>query len=102
MSFDLKINKHYKHVFKCDTFVHFRWFPEVQNIFYQGNKRKQVPSNHDQAKLESFFNCAAALMTEEVQQLALNSISDYTDLLVQPPVRAAYSKVLTLPLWLNP
>lgn len=62
-----------------------KWFPEVQNIFYQGNKRKQVPSNHDQAKLASFFNCAATLMTEQLQQLALNSIKDYTDLLVQPP-----------------
>jgi hypothetical protein len=66
--------------------VVFRWFPEVQNIFYQGNKRKQVPSNHDQDKLESFFNCAATEMTEQLQNLALHSIKDYTDLLVQPEV----------------
>ena len=64
----------------------FRWFPEVQNIFYQGNKRKQVPSNQDQEKLESFFNCAATLMTDNLQQLALLSLQDYQDLLVQPPV----------------
>ena len=63
-----------------------RWFPEVQNIFYQGNKRKQVPSNHDQEKLEAFFNCAATEMTEQLQNLALDSITDYTDLLVQPEV----------------
>jgi dynein heavy chain len=61
-----------------------RWFPEVQNIFYQGNKRKQVPSNQDQEKLESFFNCAATLMTENLQQLSLLSLQDYQDLLVQP------------------
>ena len=67
----------------------FRWFPEIQNIFYQGNKRKQVPSNHDQEKLEAFFNCAATLMTEQLQNLGLNSLSDYTDLLVQPPVRSS-------------
>lgn len=64
----------------------FRWFPEVQTIFYQGNKRKQVPSNQEQEKLESFFNCAATLMTENLQQLTLLSIDDYTDLLCQPPV----------------
>lgn len=64
----------------------FRWFPEVQTIFYQGNKRKQVPSNQEQEKLESFFNCAATLMTENLQQLTLHSIDDYTDLLCQPPV----------------
>lgn len=64
----------------------FRWFPEVQTIFYQGNKRKQVPSNQEQEKLESFFNCAATLMTDNLQQLTLLSIDDYTDLLCQPPV----------------
>ncbi|WAR10683.1 DYH7-like protein [Mya arenaria] len=61
-----------------------KWFPEVQNIFYMGNKRKQVPSNQDQEKLESFFNCAATLMTENLQQLSLLSLGDYQDLLVQP------------------
>ncbi len=61
----------------------------MQNIFYQGNKRKQVPSNHDQAKLQSFFNCAATLMTDQIQNLAFDSISDYTDLLCQPPVRTS-------------
>ncbi|XP_067686354.1 dynein axonemal heavy chain 7-like [Haliotis asinina] len=61
-----------------------KWFPEVQNIFYQGNKRKQVPSNQDQEMLESFFNCAATLMTDNLQQLTLNSLNDYTDLLWQP------------------
>ncbi|XP_052236951.1 dynein axonemal heavy chain 7-like isoform X2 [Dreissena polymorpha] len=62
-----------------------KWFPEVQNIFYQGNKRKQVPSNQDQEKLESFFNCAATLMTENLQLLTLLSLKDYQDLIVQPP-----------------
>ncbi|XP_070188303.1 dynein axonemal heavy chain 7-like isoform X3 [Littorina saxatilis] len=62
-----------------------KWFPEVQTIFYQGNKRKQVPSNQEQDKLESFFNCAATLMTNNLQQLTLNSINDYSDLLCQPP-----------------
>ncbi|XP_074662516.1 dynein axonemal heavy chain 7-like [Tubulanus polymorphus] len=61
-----------------------KWFPEVQNIFYQGNKRKQVPSNHDQNMLQCFFNCAATLMTEQLQGLVLNSMSDFTDLLSQP------------------
>ena len=59
----------------------------MQNIFYQGNKRKQVPSNQDQERLEAFFNCAATLMTEQLQNLALDSLDDFTDLLVQPKVR---------------
>ncbi|XP_033628553.1 dynein heavy chain 7, axonemal-like isoform X2 [Asterias rubens] len=62
-----------------------KWFPEVQNIYYQGNRRKLVPSNHNGRKLESFFNCAATLMTEQLQGLCLNSIDDFTDLICQPP-----------------
>ncbi|XP_053132771.1 dynein axonemal heavy chain 7 isoform X4 [Hemicordylus capensis] len=62
-----------------------KWFPEVQNIYYQGNKRKQVPTNASSAKLEAFFNCAAALMTKQLQSLALVSMQDFTDLIVQPP-----------------
>jgi len=60
------------------------WALEVQNIFYQGSKRKLVPSNQD--KLEHFFNCAATMMTQHLQSLALDSIADFVDLLVQPPV----------------
>ena len=58
----------------------------MQNIFYQGNKRKLVPSNQDQAALESFFDCAGTLMTDHLQKLVLASIQEYTDLLVRPEV----------------
>ncbi|EDO45806.1 predicted protein [Nematostella vectensis] len=61
-----------------------RWFPEVQNIYYQGNKRKQVPSNQNAKRLEAFFNSASVLMTNQLQMLALNSISDYTELFCPP------------------
>lgn len=30
-----------------------KWFPEVQNIYYQGNKRKQVPSNQNAKRIPS-------------------------------------------------
>ncbi|XP_004674896.1 PREDICTED: dynein heavy chain 7, axonemal [Condylura cristata] len=60
------------------------WFPEVQNIYYQGNKKKQLPTGDSSAKLESFFNCAATLMTLQLQNLALVSMQDFTDLIAQP------------------
>ncbi|XP_078260700.1 dynein axonemal heavy chain 7 [Rhinoraja longicauda] len=62
-----------------------KWFPEVQNIYYLGSKRKQVPSGTDTATLLSFFNCVATLMTSQLQSLTLNSIQDYTDLIVHSP-----------------
>jgi len=61
-----------------------RWAAEVQNIFYQGNKRKLFPVNQD--ALRHFFNCAATLMTRQLQNLALDSVADFIDLLIQPPV----------------
>jgi hypothetical protein len=64
----------------------YRWVPEVQNILYQGNKRKLVPSNRDQIKLEHFFQCAGTMMTQQLQNLALDSAADFIDLLIQPPV----------------
>lgn len=62
----------------------------MQNIYYQGNKRKQVPTNASSAQLEAFFNCAAALMTQQLQSLALHSMEDFTDLIVQPKVRRIF------------
>ncbi|XP_043848111.1 dynein axonemal heavy chain 7 [Dromiciops gliroides] len=61
------------------------WFPEVQNIYYQGNKKRQLPTGGSSAKLEAFFNCAATLMTIQLQNLALDSMQDFTDLIVQRP-----------------
>ena len=64
----------------------YRWFPEVQNIYYQGNKRKLVPSNQNSQRLEAFFSAASVLMTNQLQSLALLSIEDYTKLFCPPEV----------------
>lgn len=58
----------------------------MQNIYYQGNKKKLLPTGESSAKMESFFNCAATLMTLQLQELALVSMQDFTDLIAQPPV----------------
>ena len=67
-----------------------RWAPEVQNVFYQGNKRKLVPSSQNRRKLEHFFNCVSTLMSRQLQTLALDSASDFIDLLIPAPVMFAY------------
>ncbi|NXY69389.1 DYH7 protein, partial [Glareola pratincola] len=77
-------NEVIKEIGKSKAILSKKWFPEVQKIFYQGNKRKQVPSNASITKLESFFSCAATLMTRQLQHLLLHSIQDFTDLIVQP------------------
>ncbi|XP_046303228.1 dynein axonemal heavy chain 7 isoform X2 [Marmota monax] len=74
-----------KHLESAKETLFKMWFPEVQNIYYQGNKKKQLPTSDNSAKLESFFNCAATLMTLQLQDLTLASMQDFTDLIVQPP-----------------
>ncbi|KAM9385734.1 dynein axonemal heavy chain 7 [Pholidichthys leucotaenia] len=59
------------------------WIPEVQNIYYQGCKRKMVPPDSNMTKLQSFFNCAAVLMTSQLQNLVIDSLRDYTSLILQ-------------------
>nr|CAH8829193.1 unnamed protein product [Trichobilharzia regenti] len=63
-----------------------KWLNEIQNIFYQGNKRKLVPTHDEPAKLEAYYRCAATLMTENLQNLGLSSMSDYKDLVCHPPI----------------
>ncbi|XP_028924869.1 dynein heavy chain 7, axonemal isoform X3 [Ornithorhynchus anatinus] len=74
-----------KHMESAKEILLKTWFPEVQNIYYQGNKRKLLPTNAGGVKLEAFFNCAAALMTAQLQALGLSSLQDFTDLIAQPP-----------------
>lgn len=63
----------------------------MQNIYYQGNKKKQLPTGDSSAKLESFFNCAATLMTLQLQDLTLVSMQDFADLIAQHPVSMVQS-----------
>lgn len=65
-----------------------RWIPEVQQICCLGSKRKLIPSNSSVARLQSFYNCLATLMSFQLQSLALESIQDYTHLIAQDPVRS--------------
>ncbi|KAJ8410629.1 hypothetical protein AAFF_G00195330 [Aldrovandia affinis] len=60
-----------------------KWFLDIQQIYYVGNKSKLLPSMHTPCKLQSFFNCAANLMTQQLQDLALESIYDYNRLLIK-------------------
>lgn len=55
----------------------------MHNIYYQECRNKSVPASRDVAKLLSFFNCMAALMTAQLQNLALDSVKDYTNLISQ-------------------
>ncbi|KAM3608317.1 uncharacterized protein V6R79_023014 [Siganus canaliculatus] len=58
--------------------LHSSWIPEVQNIYWQGHRQKLVPSTSNMTTVLTFFNCAAVLMTSQLQSLALTSMRDYS------------------------
>ncbi|TPP57810.1 Dynein heavy chain [Fasciola gigantica] len=74
-----------KHIEAAKERLLKKWLNEVQNIFYQGNKKKLIPSNDGSGKLEAYYRCAATLMTENLQNLGLASMLDYKNLVCRPP-----------------
>uniref|UniRef100_A0A8D0ADE4 Dynein axonemal heavy chain 7 n=1 Tax=Sander lucioperca TaxID=283035 RepID=A0A8D0ADE4_SANLU len=74
-----------RHVGNAREILLKTWLPEVHNIYYQGCKYELVPASRNMAKLLSFFNCVATLMTSQLQNLAIDSIRDYTHLISQDP-----------------
>ncbi|XP_052421590.1 dynein axonemal heavy chain 7 [Carassius gibelio] len=74
-----------KHIEYATGILLKKWIPEVQQICCLSSKRKLIPSNSSVARLQSFYNCLATLMTYQLQSLALESIQDYTHLIAQDP-----------------
>ncbi|XP_075248722.1 dynein axonemal heavy chain 7-like isoform X2 [Convolutriloba macropyga] len=75
----------YKHIDTAKDELLKKWFPEIQNIFYKGNKQKWVPNSQNPKKLEKYFNCASTLMTQNLQHLGLQSIEEYTTIISGDP-----------------
>ncbi|KAM9347669.1 dynein axonemal heavy chain 7 [Symphorus nematophorus] len=74
-----------RHVNNARRILLKNWVAEVQSLYYQGCRHKLVPAASNMPKLLSFFNCAATLMTSQLQNLALDSMRDYTQLISQEP-----------------
>ncbi|XP_067459187.1 dynein axonemal heavy chain 7 [Thunnus thynnus] len=74
-----------RHVDNARAILLHKWIPEVQQIYSSGSRRKQVPTISNMAKLQSFYNCVATLMTYQLQNLAIDSMRDYTHLISQDP-----------------
>ena len=63
-----------------------RWLGEVHINYHQAYTRRLVPSNSVSSR-QAYFNCAAALMTSQLQSLVLDSMTDYTAFISCDPVR---------------
>lgn len=57
----------------------------MHGIFFQGNKRKQIPTD----RLGQFFEAVSVLMSSQLRELSLNSIADYLEMFCPTPGRSA-------------
>ncbi|KAI5107507.1 dynein heavy chain 7, axonemal isoform X1 [Silurus meridionalis] len=74
-----------RHMESAEDVLLKKWVAEVQQIYYQGSKRRLVPRITNPSQLQSFFNCVSALMSSQLQTLALESIHEYTRLISPEP-----------------
>lgn len=57
----------------------------MHGIFFQGNKKKQIPTD----RLDRFFEAVSVLMSSQLRELSLNSIAAYLDMFCPNPENSA-------------
>lgn len=57
----------------------------MHGIFFQGNKKKQIPTD----RLERFFEAVSVLMSSQLRELSLNSIAAYLEMFCPNPESSA-------------
>lgn len=73
-----------KQMEECIDHLENRWLNEVHRIFMKASRQGLVPKLEDTVKHKDFFDCVSVLMTAQVQQMTLDSLQDFIDLLIQP------------------
>lgn len=56
-----------------------KWCDAIQSILNRGVKKKYLPDVTKQRIIRRFFDCVAALMTQNLQDIAMRSLMKYTD-----------------------
>lgn len=62
---------------KTRTMLQDKWYGEIQDILIRGNKRRLLPDVRKPKMLGRFFNCVAALMTQQLEDLCIKSIEGF-------------------------
>lgn len=56
-----------------------KWYDSIQNTLHRAMRRKTIPDGTKPKSLRRFFNCIAALMTQNLQDIAIRSLTKFTD-----------------------
>lgn len=55
------------------------WIGEIHNILLKAKQRDLLPDVRNTKLIKRFYNCVAALMTQQLEDMCVRSINTYVD-----------------------
>lgn len=55
------------------------WFSDIQEILVEGKKKNIIPDMRRTTLLRRFYNCLAALMTQQLEDICIRSLKAFAD-----------------------
>lgn len=55
------------------------WFRDIQEILVIANKQKIIPDIRRTTLIRRFYNCLAALMTQQLEDICIRSLKAFAD-----------------------
>lgn len=56
-----------------------KWYDFIQVILNRAIRNKTMPDCSKEKTIRHFFNCVASLMTQNLQDIAIRSLTKFTD-----------------------
>lgn len=68
-----------KHIDDMKEILSIKWYETLKSIIANAIKRKWIPDIARPRSLSRFFNCVAAQMTQNLQDIAVRSLLKFTE-----------------------
>lgn len=56
-----------------------QWYGEIHTTLLRASKRNQIPDIRRMTLVKRFFNCVAALMTQQLEDICIRSLKAFAD-----------------------
>ncbi|EDW55574.1 GM17246 [Drosophila sechellia] len=67
------------HIDNGKTLLEENWYGEIHSSLLKASKRGQLPDIRRFTLVKRFFNCVAALMTQQLEDICIRSLKEYAD-----------------------
>jgi len=80
------------HIDSGKTLLEESWYGEIHSSLLKASKRGQLPDIRRFTLVKRFFNCVAALMTQQLEDICIRSLKDYADFICDYGVSTAMNQ----------